>query len=451
MLTRLKGQNVGARAMRSSAITIFNTGATNILRLLSNLILTRLLFPEAFGLMGLVFIVITGLSMFSDMGLRDAIMRQKTDDRNALNTLWTMQVVRGIILWALACALAWPAAQFYGEPQLLLLLPVAALSVLVDGFRSTKDPRATRDLTIGRLTILTVGAQVVGLVIMALLAWWLHSVWALAIGTVITAVIQVLFINFGMPGAHDRLGWDRKVVWETLGFGIFIFFSTIATFFVTMGSPMLLGDNIGLALFGIYNIANNLAMLPRMVAQKLAANVLFPLYRLKPPLEDISNQKKLFLARRSVGLFGIGISAFLGLTGDWLVNLLFDPRYETAGPILVLLGLANLPIMAFMGVQQSLVANGDSRRHLQVTGTTAALQMFLLVQFLPTYGVAAAIIIPAIASLITYPLLAVYVNRYKTWDARGELGLIGLALGLALLIGWLKMDAVMSVLALEVG
>jgi hypothetical protein len=48
------GDALRARAFRSTALTMLKFGGDNILRLGSNLILTRLLFPEAFGLMALV-------------------------------------------------------------------------------------------------------------------------------------------------------------------------------------------------------------------------------------------------------------------------------------------------------------------------------------------------------------------------------------------------------------
>ncbi|MDJ0994752.1 MAG: oligosaccharide flippase family protein [Dinoroseobacter sp.] len=445
MLKILRGDGLGARALRASAFTVFQTGAGTFLRLLSNLILTRLLFPEAFGLMGLVMIFVMGLGMFSDIGLRDAIIRQTPGDRVALNTLWTMQVIRGLILWVIACAIAWPVSVIYNEPLLQMMLPVVAITVVINGFQSTKEPCAIRDLQIGQLTWLTLLAQLIGLVIMALLAWWLQSVWALVFGTVISALLKVLFIQFGLPGPHDRFGWNWPVVRSTLSFGIFIFFSTIATFLVTNGSQMILGAYVSLAVFGIISISNNLAILPRMVSNTLAMNVLMPLYRMKPPVEDIENQPKIFKARRLVGLLSVGITACLALIGDYLVELLYDPRYYLAGPILVLTALCSMPIFAFWGIQKALIAYGDSRSHLIVTALTATIQLTVLFFLLPVASVGAAALAPMIAALITYPLLAFYTARYKTWDAKGDIGLILLAFLLIGLIGWLKADAIVQV------
>ena len=130
-----RGEGLLARAIRSSAWTIFGYGTSQAVRLGANLILTRLLFPEAFGLMALIGVIITGLALFSDFGIGPSIMQNKRGDEPAfLNTAWTIQILRGAVLYLGCCALAWPAAVFYGEPTLAHFLSIASLSLLIGGF-----------------------------------------------------------------------------------------------------------------------------------------------------------------------------------------------------------------------------------------------------------------------------------------------------------------------------
>ena len=77
--------------------TIANYGLSQALRFGSNLILTRLLFPDLFGLMSLVNVIIMGLGLFSDIGVGTSIIRSKRgNDPDFLNSAWTMQVIRGV-------------------------------------------------------------------------------------------------------------------------------------------------------------------------------------------------------------------------------------------------------------------------------------------------------------------------------------------------------------------
>src|ERR1700722_277242 len=84
-------------AIRGAIWTLLGFGTRQVLRLGFNLIVTRLLYPELFGLLSLVYTVVTGLTLFCDLGIAPAVVRDPRGDEAAfLNTAWTMQIVRGI-------------------------------------------------------------------------------------------------------------------------------------------------------------------------------------------------------------------------------------------------------------------------------------------------------------------------------------------------------------------
>ncbi len=147
LLAHFRGASLSARVLRSSMLTVGSFGYAQAMRLGTNLILTRLLFPEAFGMMSLVGVVLMGLAQFSDVGTTPAILSSKRgDDPSFLDTAWTIQALRGIALWLVACLLAWPVSIAYGEPMLAQLLPVAALTLVISGFRPTRMDTANRHL-----------------------------------------------------------------------------------------------------------------------------------------------------------------------------------------------------------------------------------------------------------------------------------------------------------------
>ena len=101
------GPSMATRAIHGSLWTAVRFGAEYGLRMISSLILTRLLVPEAFGLMALISVLMTGLAMFSDMGISSSVVQSKRgDDPAYLNTAWTLQVIRGFVLWIFAALFA---------------------------------------------------------------------------------------------------------------------------------------------------------------------------------------------------------------------------------------------------------------------------------------------------------------------------------------------------------
>src|SRR5438874_8315975 len=80
-----------ALAKRAAAWTFIGYGGSMILRLMSNMLLTRLLFPGAYALMGLAQIFINGLQMLTDVGVQTGIIQSRHGgDTGYLNTAWTI-------------------------------------------------------------------------------------------------------------------------------------------------------------------------------------------------------------------------------------------------------------------------------------------------------------------------------------------------------------------------
>ena len=88
---------------KASLWIFFAFGMGQVLKLGGNLITTRLLVPEMFGVMAVVFAVMHGLSMIMDAGLWAYVVRNKEGDNKAIyDVAWTAQVIRGIIIFVLA-------------------------------------------------------------------------------------------------------------------------------------------------------------------------------------------------------------------------------------------------------------------------------------------------------------------------------------------------------------
>ncbi|MGC3971371.1 MAG: oligosaccharide flippase family protein [Pirellulales bacterium] len=148
------------RVLRGSFVTVVGYGLGQVIRLAGNILVSRLVLPEAFGIMALVNILIQGLAMFSDVGIEPALVQHRRgDEPRFYNTAWTVQVARGFVLLLATALLAWPASLVYDEPRLLVLLPAAALASVVAGCNSTAIFAARRHLLLGRLTVLELLAQ----------------------------------------------------------------------------------------------------------------------------------------------------------------------------------------------------------------------------------------------------------------------------------------------------
>ncbi|SHH18278.1 Membrane protein involved in the export of O-antigen and teichoic acid [Cognatiyoonia sediminum] len=417
--------------MRGFVVVLAGTGGNRVLRLISSLLLTRILFPEAFGLMAIISVVMGGLQMFSDIGIRASIVQSKHGaDRDFLNTAWTIQIIRGLILSLICLAIAQPLADFYEEPMLAALMPIMAIGPLMSGFASTKIATADRELRQEKLVAITLITQVLGIIVTVALALWTQSVFALAIGGQINTAMFLLGTHFLLPGPSNRLSWNKVYARELISFGKFVFLSTLSSFILGRSDMAILGVYLSIATLGIFNIGYMVGSLPLQVLKPLSHRVVFPLYSRRPPYENESNRKNMRRVRRLVVAGGLFLTAIFAFLGVFLIDLLFDPRYALAGPIVSTVAFAIVPLIVIEGYEAALLSAGDSRRSFYLKGSTAICQLTFLFAGLTFFGLFGAILAPGIAALTTYPLLVKFVKRYDVWDPIADFSY--LAAGLAL-------------------
>lgn len=413
------------------------------MRLVSNLVLTRLLFPEAFGLMALILAVMVGLQMFSDIGTAPSIQQNRRgDDPAFLNTAWSLQVIRGVVLWLGASALALPMAAFYDEPLLAQLLPVAALTLIVAGFRPTRFDTASRHLRMGRVTAISLAAQVVGLVAVITLAWMTRSVWALAIGLIIGEAIRVLALHAFMPGHVDRFRIERAAAHELISFGKWIFLSTACAFAIAQGDRLILGHYLTLEMLGIFSIGYFIGVFPRTLGLTAMERLMIPIYRERPPAASRAN----FLAlRRMRALFTaglLGLVLLLALGGPWLVGLLYDPRYFMAGSVVVLISCTVLLQLVGMTYDSAALAAGDGAGFFRLQAWRAVLQTAFFIIGAELAGLGGALTGQALSIVASYAMQLRLARRHGAWDALHDAFTIVVALAIGALAIWLHFDIV---------
>jgi len=408
----------------ASLWTIFTFVFSQGLRLFSNLILTRLLLPELFGLMAIVTVVRVGLHMCSEIGLKVNIIRHEHgSDPEILNTAWTMQVIRGLLLCLLMILVAFiimfysetgfiPSGAIYADERLPLLLMVMGSVAFISGFESPNLWLAQRNLALARLSTLELLSQVVGLAVMVYWAWMYPSVWALVAGNIVSAVIQTVSSHFFLTGGKSYFCWNKKIVIEFLHFGKWLFLSAVITFFALNGDRVILGGLITAEQLGFYSIAFFLASSLKDLVEKLTFNVWFPL--LSETYRD--NKERLAIVyygiRQKLDLVIYFCVGLLYVTAPLIIDILYDDRYLNTGWMLQVLAITIIGSSFRLG-SSLLLSMGNPQ-----AGTIAvAVRAVALVLMIPLgyehYGMYGAVWSIAINPLFEIPVILWFFSRYK--------------------------------------
>src|SRR5262245_9533183 len=160
--------------------------------------------------MYLVYAVQRGLAMFSDFGIQPAVVQSpRGDDRRLLDTAWSLQVVRGLILMVVMALAAWPVARYYEKPVLVWLMLGMCAVPLLDGFTSTSVISLQRHLEIKALRLFELVVAVVGAAVSVVVVWMTRSIWGLVVGAAAAAACKVALSFFAFRGSRNRFAWDE--------------------------------------------------------------------------------------------------------------------------------------------------------------------------------------------------------------------------------------------------
>ncbi len=319
-------------AMRGSVIELLGYVMNQGLRLVTNLVLSRLLFPEAYGLTAIVTVFMVALGMLTDVGLRDSIIsNERGDDIDFLNTAWTVQVIRGVALWIVAAACAVPVAWIYREPQLVPLIGVASFSMVIHGFSSTKPHTLSRRVERKPLLVIEVIAKVTSMVVMFVWAWVSPTVWSLVAGGLTSTLCEAAGSHLLRTGYSNRFRWEPEAARTLRSFGKWIFGSSAFTFLAGEGDRILLGRFLTMSTLGIYSVATLLSSAVGQVVNRLAHSVFLGLFsrvaRERP--QDVS--RAYYQARLRLDLLAMPALGAVVVLGPTIVGLLYDSRYHDAG------------------------------------------------------------------------------------------------------------------------
>lgn len=434
------------RVFRAGAWTLGGRIASQALRLGSNLIMTRLLLPEMFGIMALANVLLMGLQLMSDLGLRQNIVQSRSGhDPAFLNTVWTVQILRGALIWVLASGMAFvlylfgslhwlPASSVYAEPALPYIIALLSFNALISGFESTKLATASRNLVLGKLTLIEIVSQVGGIAFMLMWVYVDRSIWALVAGSLVISLLRVFLGNVLLPGESNRLHWNRAAVAEILSFGKWIFATSIIGFLAANGDRLILGGLTDAKTLGMYSIAFMMAGTLRDTFAKLIGDVAFP------ALSEVARERPDMLKqvyykfRQPLDVATLLTAGFLFISGHLLVNILYDHRYIPAGHMLEVLSIALFEIR-YSVAGQCYMALGKPKLLIPVIGIQAAVLYAGMPIAFALFGFNGALWVAGSSVLFTLPMTFYFKIKLGLFDAMRELrALPWLACGLAL--GW---------------
>lgn len=422
-VSRLTG-HFGDGALGRQAVWIAAPFALQqVIRLASNVLLAYLLAPQIFGLMLLVNTLRTGTELLSDIGIGQSVVRSPHgEEERFLDTAWTVQLLRGLVLTAIAIALAVPIGQIYDEPLLTPILLAISPVFLLAGLQSPGLFLIQRRMSLRARAVYDLGSTAFQFVFTVSLAAMMPTVWALVWGLVVSNAFAT-FMSYAVSGKRrPAFRLDRAAVIELVSFGKWIFLSTMLYFAATSADTLYFVAVLPLALAGVYAIARTFADLFDNLAQRAGAMIIFPrMARLGDARGEEADRLR---GKRRLLLAGLALALGLFLAiSDRMILLLYDARYEAAAFMLPLL-LAGVWFRVLSSFADAMLMGcGRPAPGAFANGTKFAILVIGLPLALAHGGLFLALLVLILAEAGRWLVLAPMLHRERLASPLDDIGL----------------------------
>lgn len=402
-----KIQPGGAQVTRGALLMMALKMAERSIGFVSTLILARLLTPADFGLVAMAMSIVTLMELMGAFGFETAIIQRQDAQRMHFDTAWTFGVIFSCATAVLLLCLAVPAAHFYHEPRVMMILPVLAIGALAQGFENIGTVAFRKQMEFGREFRFLLSKKLVSFTITISLAFAFHSYWALIIGTVVGKWFSVL-ISYRVHPFRPKFSLEATK--DLFHFSRWLFISNLVLFLQNKSDAFILGRTVGADALGLYNIAAEIATMPSTELIAPINRAVFPAYAmLSGELAKLG--EKFLEVFRFIAVISLPVSVGLVCVAELAVKVLLGEQWQAAVPLLQLFSVCGLTSSLQSNLILVIIALGKPKAN-------TLLSAGMLIVYLPamfwaslTYGTIGATWVHLVMSIVVLiPLHAVFFN-----------------------------------------
>ncbi|MBD3241675.1 MAG: oligosaccharide flippase family protein [Chitinivibrionales bacterium] len=380
------GDSNRLRAIRSTGWVAGAGVFEQALRFGRNMILARLLAPEAFGRMAIVFACYGATELFTGVALAPAVIHDRRGHEPAyLNAAWWLSVLRGVLVYLAAIPLCPLIADWYNRPDLVPLLRIVFASILLRAFTSPVLYSRAKALTFRDLVLVQAGGSVVGVAVALLLAARSPSALALAAGHVTEDATRLILSHLICP-FRPRLRIDRACLWSMLRYTRRMVGMSVFTFIFLRTDTFVLGKTVSGEQLGYYTMAAGLAVIPVTLVTRLFGQLLTPTFAI---LQNDAVKMRTALGEvvALVACIAAPLACAALFFGRALLNLVYGQAYGSAALPFGLLSVAAVLRICGLPMVSYYFAVGKPQLNRSFTVLRAAVLAAAIYPLVRRYGV----------------------------------------------------------------
>ena len=400
--------SLGQQTLSGFIWTFISNIGTKFSTLIVGIILARLLEPEVFGLVAMLYIFFEVSQSFIESGFSQALIRENDLTEEDKSTTFSVNMIVSVLFYTMLWFGAPYIAAFYDQPVLVELTRFMGINILIQATTIVQGATFTHGLRFKELSMVSIASNTVSGILAIILAFMGYGVWALAVKYIASTLVKTVILWSMNPWkpAHFIVGESFK---RLFGFGSKLFASGLINTTYRNIYKIVIGKMFSAATLGFYTQAGVFVSQVTKGAQKTLQQVTYPILsktkdderRLKGAYQKIILASSFVIFPSTIGLALVAEPMILTLVGEkWLPTVSFIQILCISGALYHLHSI-NLNVLKVVGRSDLFLKLEVIKKINTTIAIVAGLQ----------FGIWGLLIGKVISSYV-----ALYINMYYTKD-----------------------------------
>lgn len=372
--------DIKTRAVKSTKWTVLGEAGSWALRPLVVMILTRLLSPGDFGIVGLALIA-TGLAqIFQDFGLGKTLIQREHDIEDSANVIFWINLFSAVAIYLILFAAAPFISRVFHKPEASCLFQVLCLQIVFTSLCTVHSALIQRRLEFKRLFVAKLGAAIIPGIVSIPLAYMGMGAWALVWGTLAGSSAQV-FLFLCLSKWRPQWRFNFQLAKKLLHFGKWIGLEMFLIWLTGYGDTIAIGFFLGMEKLGIYQVGVAFTFFVFEVFLRPLRPLSYSFFcRLQS--NDTAMKDSFLKIVQLLAMATIPLGAGLAILASPISSAVFGQKWKGIEMVILLLGLKE-SISSLVGI------NLEAYRASGRPDVNSKLFIIISILYIPTYLVAA--------------------------------------------------------------
>ena len=338
-------QKIGQAAKWSSITEII----AKLISPITNMILARLLVPEAFGIVATITMVISFAEIFTDAGFQKYIIQHEFADDETLDNSTNVAFWTNLGVSTFICIIIFlfrhQIADLVGNPGLGNSISIASVLIIIAAFSSIQTARYRRALDFKTLFYVRIITSLIPLVVTVPLAIILRNYWALLIGTFASQLCNAIALTVRSKW-KPKFYYNFELFKEMFAFTVWTLLESISIWLTSNIGVFIVGNYLNDYYLGVYKTSMSTVNAYMAIITSALTPVLFSaLSRYQNDDENFRRTYYQFQRLTAVLVIPMGIGIYL--YRDLVTQILLGSQWGEASEFIGLWGLTSAFTIVF--------------------------------------------------------------------------------------------------------